>query len=67
MAITKTKFIQLMRCPRYAGLENLNAKDLTSKMTFAEYKQEEQVFELQELLETLSESSSNSNQVNEEH
>ena len=48
MAITKTKFIQLMRCPRYAGLENLNAKDLTSKMTFAEYKQEEQVFELQE-------------------
>lgn len=67
MAITKTKFIQLMRCPRYAGLENLNAKDLTSKMTFAEYKKEEQAFELQELLETLSESSSNSNQVNEEH
>ncbi len=67
MAITKTKFIQLMRCPRYAGLEKLSKKDLANKMSFAEYREEAERFELQELLENLSEGESDQTRINEEH
>ena len=50
MAITKTKFINYTRCPRYVALDNLSQEKLESDITFEGYMEEEQQFKLQELL-----------------
>ena len=50
MAITKTKFINYTRCPRYVALDNLSQEKLESDITFEGYKEEEQLFKMQELL-----------------
>ena len=41
MAITKTKFINYIRCPRYVALDNLKKEKLDSIVTYEEYKKEE--------------------------
>ena len=33
MAITKTKFINYLRCPRYVALDNLNENELESDVS----------------------------------
>ena len=33
MAITKTKFINYLRCPRYVALDNLNENELEIERT----------------------------------
>jgi len=53
MAITKTKFINYTRCPRYVALDNLSVDKLSSDITFEEYKEEEQQFKLEELLSSM--------------
>ncbi len=50
MAITKTKFIEYTRCPRYVALNDLKKSRLSSMLSFAEYKEEEQEALKQELL-----------------
>lgn len=49
MAITKTKFIEYTRCPRYVALENIKKKDLTSITTYQDYQKEEELDHLREL------------------
>lgn len=49
MAITKTKFINYVRCPRYAALDDVSEKKLTSDVSFEEYLEEEQEDRLNEL------------------
>jgi len=49
MAITKTKFINYVRCPRYAALDDISEKKLTSDVSFEEYLEEEQEIKLNEL------------------
>ena len=41
MAITKTKFINYIRCPRYASLDDIKKEKLDSIVTIEEYKNEE--------------------------
>lgn len=50
MAITKTKFIQYIRCPRFVALDNVKKEKLGSMITFEEYHQEEEEEMLRELL-----------------
>ena len=50
MAISKTKFINYIRCPRYAALDNLKKDKLDSVMSIDEYKNEEREYKLKELL-----------------
>ena len=51
MAITKTKFINYVRCPRYVALDNLKKEKLDSIVTYEEYKNEEREEKLYELIE----------------
>ena len=53
MAITKTKFIQYRRCPRYIALEDLKKDTLLSYMDYSSYLEDEKDEELQELLSTM--------------
>ena len=41
MAITKTKFINYIRCPRFVSLDNVKKEKLDSIVTIEEYKKEE--------------------------
>ena len=50
MAITKTKFINYIRCPRYASLDNIKKDKLDSIVTIEEYKEEEKQYQLEEIL-----------------
>ena len=50
MAITKTKFINYIRCPRYVALDDLNKNKLESDVTFKEYREEENQAKMQEIL-----------------
>lgn len=50
MAVTKTKFINYTRCPRYVALDDLRVEKLTSDVTFEEYKEEERKEMLHDLL-----------------
>lgn len=49
MAITKTKFINYLRCPRYVALDNLNENELESDVSLTQYREEEQEEKLKEL------------------
>lgn len=50
MAITKTKFINYVRCPRYVALDDLKKEKLDSMLTIKEYKKEEELEKITELL-----------------
>ena len=50
MAITKTKFINYIRCPRYASLDNIKKDKLDSIVTIEEYKEEEKQNQIEEIL-----------------
>ena len=50
MAITKTKFINYSRCPRYVALDDLKKEKLDSMVTIDEYKKEEELEHISELL-----------------
>lgn len=53
MAITKTKFINYVRCPRYAALDNFKKDILTSDITIEEYFEEEENEKKLELLSSM--------------
>ena len=50
MAITKTKFINYSRCPRYVALDDLKKEKLDSMITIGDYKKEEELEKIGELL-----------------
>ena len=50
MAITKTKFINYVRCPRYVALDDLKKEKLNSMISIGEYKKEEELEHITELL-----------------
>ena len=50
MAISKTKFINYIRCPRYVSLDNLKTEKLDSMISIEEYKKEEEENQIIELL-----------------
>ena len=50
MAITKTKFINYTRCPRFVALDDLKEEILNSDVSLKEYKQEELEEQTKELL-----------------
>ncbi len=50
MAITKTKFINYTRCPRYVALDDLKKEKLDSMISFEEYKKEEELEQMAELM-----------------
>ncbi|MBR3198548.1 MAG: DUF2779 domain-containing protein [Bacilli bacterium] len=53
MAITKTKFINYIRCPRYASLDDIKKEKLDSIVTIDEYKNEEKETKIKEILNTM--------------
>lgn len=50
MPITKTKFINYSRCPRYAALDNIKKEKLLSDISFDEYEEEENLAHIEEML-----------------
>ena len=50
MAITKTKFINYSRCPRYVALDDLKKEKLDSMISIEDYKKEEETEHIIELL-----------------
>ena len=50
MAITKTKFINYSRCPRYVALDDLKKEKLDSMVSLEDYKKEEELEHISELL-----------------
>ena len=50
MAITKTKFINYVRCPRYVALDDLKKEKLDSMISIEDYKKEEEAEHITELL-----------------
>ena len=50
MAITKTKFINYLRCPRYVSLEKIKKENLNSKISIEEYRKEQENEHISELL-----------------
>ena len=63
MALTKTKFLEYTRCPKYVHLEKINEDILQKKMTYQEYQEEEKKLKLQELFSAMFESDSNGDLV----
>lgn len=59
MAITKTKFINYVRCPRYVALDDLKKEKLDSMITIEEYKKEEELEHITELLSGMFDSEGN--------
>lgn len=53
MAITKTKFINYVRCPRYVALEDIKKEKLNSAISIEEYKQEEKESFIEEMLSSM--------------
>lgn len=50
MAVTKTNFINYIRCPRYVALDHLKKEKLDSFVTLEEYLKEEETIKLKEIL-----------------
>ena len=48
MAITKTKFLEYTRCPRYPFLAKINQEILAKPMSYEEYQKEQEKVELKE-------------------
>ena len=59
MAITKTKFINYSRCPRYVALDDLKKEKLDSMVKIEEYKKEEELEHITELLSGMLDDSGN--------
>ena len=59
MAITKTKFINYSRCPRYVALDDLKKENLDSMVRLEEYKKEEELEKIGELLGSMFDESGN--------
>lgn len=59
MAITKTKFINYVRCPRYVALDDLKKEKLDSMVSTEEYKKEEEFEHITELLGNMFDESGN--------
>ena len=59
MAITKTKFINYVRCPRYVALDDLKKEKLDSMITIEEYKKEEELEHITELISGMFDSEGN--------
>ena len=59
MAITKTKFINYVRCPRYVALDDLKKEKLDSVISIEEYKKEEELEQITELLGNMFDDSGN--------
>ena len=59
MAITKTKFINYVRCPRYVALDDLKKEKLDSMISIEEYKKEEELEHITELLGNMFDDSGN--------
>ena len=53
MAVTKTNFINYIRCPRYVALDDLKKEKLNSNVTLSEYRKEEEDAYLAEILEDM--------------
>lgn len=53
MAITKTKFINFIRCPRYVALEEIKQNELKADVTFDEYRKEEEEEVLSEMIQSV--------------
>ena len=53
MAITKTNFINYIRCPRYVALDHLKKEKLDSFVTLEEYLKEEEEDKLKEILSSM--------------
>lgn len=53
MAITKTKFINYIRCPRYVALEEIKANELRADVTFEQYRKEEEEEVLSEMIQSV--------------
>ena len=67
MAITKTKFINYIRCPRFVALDNLKKEKLDSIITIDEYKKEEEENLKMELLASMYEGEEDLIDVTNEH
>ncbi|MEG0025825.1 MAG: DUF2779 domain-containing protein [Bacilli bacterium] len=50
MAVTKTNFINYLRCPRYVALDHLKKEKLNSFVTLEDYLHEEETVKLEELI-----------------
>src|SRR5574344_3089269 len=50
MALTKTKFINYIRCPRYAALDDIKKNKLETSVTYEEYSEEENEEKLKEIM-----------------
>jgi len=66
MVITKTKFMNLMRCPRYAALAFAKDDFKKSEITYEDYILEEADLKRQELMATFSELELLEDEVNEQ-
>ena len=53
MAVTKTNFINYIRCPRYVALDDLKREKLNSNVSLAEYLKEEEDAYLAEILDDM--------------
>ncbi len=53
MAVTKTNFINYLRCPRFVALEDIKKNKLDSYVSFEEYKEEENGAKIQEILSNM--------------
>lgn len=50
MAVTKTNFINYIRCPRYVALDNIKNKKLDSMVSLEDYLKEEREAQIEEIL-----------------
>jgi len=53
MALTKTKFINYIRCPRFCALEEIKNEELNADVSLEDYLEEEQKEVINELLGTM--------------
>ncbi len=59
MAVTKTNFINYVRCPRYVALDNLKKEKLDSLVSLKDYRKEEEQLYINEILEGMFDSDNN--------
>ena len=67
MAVTKTNFINYVRCPRYVALDNLKKEKLDSFISLEEYLEEEKENIIKELLNSMYDDDTDLIDVKNEH
>lgn len=60
MALTKTKFINYIRCPRYCSLDEVKDNQLMTDVSFEEYKEEEKRLIVEEIYQMMVDDKGNS-------